>query len=62
LLSSAEPKLGGNEKFKSFISTYGSEGGYTKGVGMNEKYNSWAAAQYREKVGTRSRLLFPLDQ
>lgn len=44
-------QLGGNEAFKSFIESYGSEGGYTKGIGMQEKYNSWAAAQYRDKVG-----------
>ncbi|KAK1923676.1 putative ARF GTPase activator [Papiliotrema laurentii] len=43
-------KLGGNEKFKNFIESYGPEGGYAKGIGMNEKYNSWAAAQYREKL------------
>ena len=29
---------------------YPASGGYTKGMGMQEKYNSWAAAQYREKV------------
>ncbi|WVQ66406.1 uncharacterized protein L199_004586 [Kwoniella botswanensis] len=43
-------KLGGNEAFKSFIENYGPEGGYTKGMGMQEKYNSWAASQYREKL------------
>jgi ADP-ribosylation factor GTPase-activating protein 1 len=32
------------------MESYGSEGGYSKGMGMNEKYNSWAAAQYRDKV------------
>lgn len=42
--------MGGNEKFKDFMENYGPEGGYTKGIGMQEKYNSWAAAQYREKV------------
>lgn len=42
--------MGGNEKFKDFMENYGPEGGYTKGMGMQEKYNSWAAAQYREKV------------
>lgn len=42
--------LGGNEAFKTFMESYGSEGGYSKGIGMNEKYNSWAAAQYREKL------------
>lgn len=43
-------QTGGNEKFKDFMENYGPEGGYTKGMGMQEKYNSWAAAQYREKV------------
>ncbi|WVQ84729.1 hypothetical protein IAT38_006886 [Cryptococcus sp. DSM 104549] len=43
-------KLGGNEAFKTFIEGYGSDGGYTKGMGMQEKYNSWAATQYREKL------------
>lgn len=42
--------MGGNEKFKDFMENCGPEGGYTKGMGMQEKYNSWAAAQYREKV------------
>ncbi|WWC92907.1 uncharacterized protein L201_007869 [Kwoniella dendrophila CBS 6074] len=43
-------KNGGNEAFKTFIENYGPEGGYTKGIGMIEKYNSWAATQYREKL------------
>ncbi|WVQ77505.1 hypothetical protein IAR50_007191 [Cryptococcus sp. DSM 104548] len=43
-------KLGGNEKFKEFLEDYGPDGGYTKGMGMSEKYNSWAAAQYRDKL------------
>ncbi|WRT69796.1 uncharacterized protein IL334_006787 [Kwoniella shivajii] len=43
-------KLGGNEAFKSFMENYGPGGGYTKGMGMQEKYNSWAATQYREKL------------
>lgn len=43
-------KLGGNEAFKTFMESYGPEGGYTKGMGMQEKYNCWAAAQYREKA------------
>lgn len=40
------------------MNTYGPEGGYTKGMGMKEKYHSWAAAQYREKV--RTMLAHPL--
>ncbi|WVQ95954.1 hypothetical protein IAU59_003053 [Kwoniella sp. CBS 9459] len=43
-------KLGGNEAFKTFIENYGPDGGYTKGMGMQDKYNSWAATQYREKL------------
>ncbi|WVN87510.1 uncharacterized protein L203_102692 [Cryptococcus depauperatus CBS 7841] len=43
-------KLGGNERFKDFIENYGPEGGYAPGMGIQEKYNSWAAAQYREKL------------
>jgi hypothetical protein len=43
-------QLGGNEAFKNFIEGYGPDGGYSRGMGMQEKYNSWAATQYREKV------------
>lgn len=43
-------QMGGNEEFTSFMDSYGPEGGYKKGMGMQEKYNSWAATQYREKV------------
>ncbi|ORX37629.1 hypothetical protein BD324DRAFT_579232 [Kockovaella imperatae] len=43
-------RLGGNEAFKTFMDKYPASGGYTKGMGMQEKYNSWAAAQYREKL------------
>ena len=32
------------------MDNYGPDGGYAKGMGMNDKYNSWAASQYREKV------------
>lgn len=32
------------------MDSYGPEGGYEKGMGINDKYNSWAAAQYREKL------------
>lgn len=32
------------------MESYGPDGRYTKGMGMQEKYNSWAATQYREKV------------
>jgi ADP-ribosylation factor GTPase-activating protein 1 len=32
------------------MESYGPEGGYRKGMDMQEKYNCWAATQYREKV------------
>jgi hypothetical protein len=32
------------------MENYGPEGGYRKGMDMQEKYNCWAATQYREKV------------
>ena len=35
------------------MESYVPDGGYSKGVGMQEKYNSWAAAQYREKVSIK---------
>ncbi|EIW71403.1 hypothetical protein TREMEDRAFT_67748 [Tremella mesenterica DSM 1558] len=43
-------KMGGNEAFNSFMDGYGPQGGYEKGMGMQDKYNSWAAAQYRAKL------------
>ena len=50
-------ELGGNEAFKTFMESYGPEGGYRKGMDMQEKYNCWAATQYREKVSlTRSHM------
>ena len=49
-ICSCPAQLGGNEAFKAFIESYGSQGGYTKSMGMSEKYNSWACTQYREKV------------
>lgn len=42
-------KLGGNAPFTTFINDYGPTGGYIKGMNITEKYNTWAAAQYREK-------------
>jgi hypothetical protein len=42
--------MGGNEKFQSFMDSYGPEGGYSKSASMHERYHCWAAAQYREKV------------
>lgn len=32
------------------MDSYGPEGGYTKGMSMQDKYASWAATQYREKL------------
>lgn len=32
------------------MDSYGPEGGYTKGMSMTDKYNSWAATQYRDKL------------
>ncbi|CDZ97374.1 ADP-ribosylation factor GTPase activator [Phaffia rhodozyma] len=43
-------KLGGNTNFQDFINAYGPEGGYKKGMGIKEKYFSWAAMQYRDKL------------
>jgi ADP-ribosylation factor GTPase-activating protein 1 len=35
------------------MDSYGPDGGYSKGMGMSEKYNSWAAAQYRDKLAAK---------
>jgi ADP-ribosylation factor GTPase-activating protein 1 len=35
------------------MNEYDPKGGYVKGMSITEKYNTWAAAQYREKVGWR---------
>jgi hypothetical protein len=47
---------GGNAPFREFMENYGPEGGYVKKQSIAEKYKTWAAAQYREKVrrGIRS--------
>lgn len=29
------------------------QGGYREGMSISEKYNCWAAAQYRDKASTR---------
>jgi hypothetical protein len=52
-------RQGGNDKFKEFIRAYGPEGGWDDKASIAEKYKTWAAAQYREKVspGIRSRSL-----
>lgn len=46
-------RAGGNKKFEEFMESYGEEqGGYRKVPKMEikEKYNTWAAKEYREKV------------
>lgn len=50
IVKKSDHQLGGNEAFKQFMESYGAGGGYSKGIGMQEKYNCWAATQYREKV------------
>lgn len=49
---SSRVQLGGNAPFTTFINEYGPTGGYIKGMNITEKYNTWAAAQYREKVSS----------
>ena len=34
----------------TFMKGYGEQGGYREGMTVQEKYNCWAAAQYKEKV------------
>ena len=54
-------RFGGNRAFKEFMEGYAKEeGGWRKGMGIQEKYKTWAAAQYREKVsgGLGSRVVF----
>jgi len=46
-------RAGGNKPFREFMESYGPEGGYVKKQSIAEKYKTWAAAQYREKVGLR---------
>lgn len=45
-------KLGGNAPFVTFMQSYTpvEQGGYKEGMSVHDKYHSWAAAQYREKV------------
>jgi ADP-ribosylation factor GTPase-activating protein 1 len=47
-------KIGGNAPFVAFMQSYtpAEQGGYKEGMSIHEKYHSWAAAQYREKVRT----------
>jgi hypothetical protein len=45
-------KIGGNAPFVAFMQSYtpAEQGGYKEGMSAHDKYHSWAAAQYREKV------------
>lgn len=45
-------QLGGNTALNDFLISYGPEGGYSPNMDIKEKYNSWAAAQYKEKVSS----------
>lgn len=45
-------QLGGNEKFRIFLSTYPQDGGYSVGMSPIELYQTWTASQYREKART----------
>ncbi|KAG8218530.1 hypothetical protein J3R82DRAFT_4169 [Butyriboletus roseoflavus] len=46
-------QLGGNAPFKDFVRSYSppEQGGYSDGIDPHTLYHSWAATQYREKVG-----------
>jgi ADP-ribosylation factor GTPase-activating protein 1 len=45
-------QIGGNLPFTTFMKDYtpAEQGGYREGMSVQEKYNTWAAAQYKEKV------------
>jgi ADP-ribosylation factor GTPase-activating protein 1 len=45
-------KAGGNGPFKDFVRSYPSDqGGYTEGMEPYATYHSWAATEYKAKVG-----------
>jgi hypothetical protein len=44
------------------MNEYDPKGGYVKGMSITEKYNTWAAAQYREKVGWREGSSLPMGR
>lgn len=46
-------RSGGNAPFLRFMDDYGPEGGYSKKMSIAEKYKTWAAREYREKVSMR---------
>ncbi|KAI0068581.1 ArfGap-domain-containing protein [Artomyces pyxidatus] len=45
-------KIGGNAPFVAFMQAYtpAEQGGYKEGMAIHDKYHSWAASQYREKL------------
>ncbi|KAI0268134.1 hypothetical protein BC834DRAFT_868032 [Gloeopeniophorella convolvens] len=45
-------KIGGNGPFAAFMQSYtpADVGGYKEGMSTHDKYHSWAATQYREKL------------
>jgi len=45
-------EIGGNAPFVAFMQSYTpvEQGGYKEGMSVHDKYHSWAAAQYREKL------------
>ncbi|KAG9044151.1 Zn finger-containing GTPase- Activating Protein for ARF [Serendipita sp. 407] len=45
-------RIGGNLRFTTFMNEYtpAEQGGYREGMTIAEKYNCWAAAQYKEKL------------
>ncbi|PVG00478.1 ArfGap-domain-containing protein [Serendipita vermifera] len=45
-------RIGGNIPFMTFMKDYtpAEQGGYRPGMSVSEKYNCWAAAQYKEKL------------
>ena len=45
-------QLGGNAPFKKFMKEYPAEGGWNDGMNPYDTYHSWAATQYRAKVGS----------
>lgn len=52
-------QMGGNIPFQQFISSYepAELGGYAPGMSISEKYNCWAASQYKEKVRISNNML-----
>ena len=55
-------KLGGNKAFQTFANDYKPEdaGGFKKASNLYEKYHSWTAKQYREKVNSMQTIRSPV--